>query len=60
MAIARSALETIANGKTDPGVRKLARETQDGFSVLSDGEKVKVFSQVSSKISQSLKLIPPI
>jgi len=44
MAIARAALETIANhGETDAGVRKLARETLDGFSVLSDGEKFMGF-----------------
>ncbi len=43
MAIARTALETIANGEADPGVRKLARETLDGFSVLSDGEKFMGF-----------------
>ena len=44
MAIARTALEIIANGETDPGVRKLARETLDGLSVLSDGEKLRAFS----------------
>jgi hypothetical protein len=44
MAIARTALEIIANGETDPGVRKLARETLDGFSVLSDGDKLWAFS----------------
>ncbi len=43
MAIARTALERIANGETDPGVRELARETLDGFSVLSDGEKFMGF-----------------
>jgi hypothetical protein len=43
MAIARTALETIANGETDPGIRELARETLDGFSVLSDGEKFMGF-----------------
>jgi hypothetical protein len=43
MAIARTALETIANGEADPGVRKLARETLDGFNDLSDGEKVMGF-----------------
>jgi hypothetical protein len=43
MAIARTALETVANGETDPGVRKLARETLDGFNVLSDGEQFKGF-----------------
>src|SRR5260370_38496612 len=37
MAIARTALETIANGETDPGVCKLARETLDEFNDLSDG-----------------------
>ncbi len=42
-AIARTALETIANAETDPGVRKLARETLDGFNVLSDGERFKGF-----------------
>jgi hypothetical protein len=42
-AIARTALETIANAETDPGVRKLARETLEEFSVLSDGEKFKGF-----------------
>ncbi len=43
MAIARTALETIANGETDPGVCKLAGETLDGFNDLSDGEKVMGF-----------------
>jgi hypothetical protein len=43
MAIARTALETIANGETDPEVRELARETLDGFNDLSDGEKVMGF-----------------
>jgi hypothetical protein len=43
MAIARTALETIANGETDPGIRELARETLDGFSALSDGEQFKGF-----------------
>jgi hypothetical protein len=43
MAIARTALETIANGKTDPRVRKLARETLDGFDLSSDSEKVRGF-----------------
>jgi hypothetical protein len=43
MAIARTALETIAKGETDPGVRELALETLDGFSVLSDGEKFMGF-----------------
>src|SRR5260370_39083673 len=43
MGIARTALETIAKGETDPGVRELARETLGGFSVLSDGEKVMGF-----------------
>jgi hypothetical protein len=43
MAIARTALETTADGGTDPGVRELARETLDGFSVLSDGERFKGF-----------------
>jgi hypothetical protein len=43
MAIARTALETIASGETDPGVRELARETLDGFNDLSDGEKVMGF-----------------
>jgi hypothetical protein len=43
MAIARTALETIANGETESAVRKLARETLDGFDVLSDGEKVMGF-----------------
>ena len=42
-AIASTALETIANAETDPGVRKLARETLEEFSVLSDGEKFKGF-----------------
>jgi len=36
-------LETIANGETDSGVRELARETLDGFNVLSDGERFKGF-----------------
>jgi hypothetical protein len=44
MAIARTALETIANsGETDPGVRKIAGETLDGFMVLSEGERFKGF-----------------
>lgn len=43
MAIARTALEAIANGETDPGVRKLARETLDGFNVLSDAEQFMGF-----------------
>jgi hypothetical protein len=43
MAIVRTALETIANAENDPGVRELARETLDGFSVLSDGEKFMGF-----------------
>jgi hypothetical protein len=43
MAIVRIALETIANAENDPGVRELARETLDGFSVLSDGEKFMGF-----------------
>jgi hypothetical protein len=43
MSIARTALETIADGEADPGVRKLAREKLDGFSVLSDGEQFKGF-----------------
>ena len=40
MAIGRIALETIANGETDPAVRQLARETLDGLNVLPDGERV--------------------
>lgn len=43
MAIGRTALETIANAETDPGVRQLARETLDGLNVLSDGERVMGF-----------------
>ena len=43
MAIARTALETIANAETDPGVRTLARETLEEFTVLSDGDKFKGF-----------------
>src|SRR5438445_1142421 len=43
MAIARTALETISDGETDSGVRKLARETLDGFNALSDGEQFKGF-----------------
>ena len=43
MAIVRTALETIANAENDPGVCELARETLDGFSVLSDGERFKGF-----------------
>ena len=43
MAIARTALETIVNAEADPVVRKLARETLDGFSILSDGEKFMGF-----------------
>src|SRR5260370_2158096 len=43
MAIARTALETIANGETDPGVCKLAGETLDGSNDLSEGEKVMAF-----------------
>jgi hypothetical protein len=43
MEIARSALDTIADGETDPGVRKLARETLDGFNVLSDVEQFMGF-----------------
>jgi hypothetical protein len=43
MAIGRIALETVANGETDPGVRQLARETLDGLNVLSDGERVTGF-----------------
>jgi len=38
-------LETIANGETDSGVCKLARETLDGFNALSDGEKFMGFFQ---------------
>jgi hypothetical protein len=41
MAIARTALETIANA--DPGVLKLARETLDKFSVLFGNEQFKEF-----------------
>jgi len=43
MTIARTSLETIANGETDSGVRELARKTLDGFSVLSEGEQFKRF-----------------
>jgi hypothetical protein len=43
MAIARTALQTVANGETDPGARKLARETLDGLNLLSDGERVMGF-----------------
>jgi len=43
MALARTALETIAKLETDPGVRELARETLDGFNGLSDGERFKGF-----------------
>jgi len=43
MAIASAALETTVNGETDPGVRKIARETLDGFNVLSDSEKFMGF-----------------
>jgi hypothetical protein len=39
MAIARTALETIANGEADPAVRMLARETLNEFNVLCDAEK---------------------
>lgn len=55
MAIARTALETLANGETDPEVRKLARETLDGFNVLSEPEQFMNFMmgvQQSQPISE--------
>jgi hypothetical protein len=57
MAIARSALETIANEETDSGVREIARETLDGFSVLSDGEQFKGFFLGAQQGDAILKLI---
>jgi len=55
MAIAHTALETLANGETDPEVRKLARETLDGFNVLSEPEQFMNFMmgvQQSQPISE--------
>jgi hypothetical protein len=43
MAIARTALETLANEENAPEVRKLAREALDGFEVSSDQERFMAF-----------------
>ena len=59
MAIARTALETISNGETDSGVRKLARETLDGFNALSDGEKFMGFF-LSAQQGDAIAPVDPI
>jgi hypothetical protein len=43
VAIARGALETIANGCNEQRAQNLARETLDGFDVLSDPERFMAF-----------------
>jgi hypothetical protein len=45
MATAQGALETIANGGNDQRAQKLARETLDGFRVLSEPERFMAFFQ---------------
>jgi hypothetical protein len=45
MSVARGALETIANGGYDQRVQNLARETLDGFHVLSEPERFQTFFQ---------------
>jgi hypothetical protein len=45
MAVVQSALETIANGDNDQRTRNLARETFDGFHVLSEPERFHAFFQ---------------
>jgi hypothetical protein len=45
MVVARDALETIANGGYDQRVQNLARETLDGFRVLSEPERFQTFFQ---------------
>ena len=59
METARTALETIANGETDPEVRKMARETLDGFKVLSDGEQFEGF-MLAVQQEQAIPEVDPI
>lgn len=59
MAIARTALETLANGETKPEVSKLARETLDGFNVLSEPEQFMKF-MMGVQQSQPISEVDPI
>jgi hypothetical protein len=45
MAVAQGALEVIANGGNDQRAQNLARETLDGFPVLSELERFHAFFQ---------------
>jgi hypothetical protein len=56
MAVAQGALETIAKGGNDQRAQNLARETLDGFHVLSEPERFHAFFQGV----QDGALIPPV